>query len=402
MSKWEVIPLVELTTKLGDGLHGTPKYDDSGDYFFVNGNNLNNGVIEIYENTKKVNEDEFHKYKKILNDRTILVSINGTLGKVAFYNNEKIILGKSACYFNLKEGIDKNYIKYFITCPFFIEYADEQATGSTIKNVSLKSMRNLPVPLPPLPTQKQIVAKLDALFERIDKSIALLEENIKHTQDLMASVLDEEFGRLEKYSQVVTINDIADVKGGKRLPKGKHLLDEKSEYPYIRVTDFTDNGTVDLHNIKYVTEDIYNEISRYIVSSDDLYISIAGTIGKTGIIPKELDGANLTENAARLVYKNKNSIFNKFIYYYTISNKFKNQILDATKQVAMPKLALTRLKKVKLALPSFQEQVKFVRKFEEIELHSFNLITQQSEKLDYLKSLKSSLLDMAFKGELVK
>ena len=80
----------------------------------------------------------------------------------------------------------------------------------------------------------------------------------------------------------------------------------KTNHPYIRVTDFNDKGTVDINNVQFITDDIYEQIKNYTISSSDLYISIAGTIGKSGIIPKELDGANLTENACKLVYKTKN------------------------------------------------------------------------------------------------
>ncbi|WP_179108688.1 restriction endonuclease subunit S, partial [Rodentibacter genomosp. 2] len=97
---WTKVKLSEVTTILGDGLHGTPKYSHDGEYFFINGSNLSNGKIVTNDKDKKVSYQEYLKYKKDLNNRTILVSINGTLGNVALYNNEKVILGKSACYFN--------------------------------------------------------------------------------------------------------------------------------------------------------------------------------------------------------------------------------------------------------------------------------------------------------------
>ena len=103
--EWEVKEIGEIVTKLGDGLHGTPKYDGDGKYYFINGNNLVNGKIQVNGNTKKCPEEEFDKYKKELNNRTVLVSINGTLGNIALYNREKVILGKSACYFNVKKNL---------------------------------------------------------------------------------------------------------------------------------------------------------------------------------------------------------------------------------------------------------------------------------------------------------
>ncbi len=155
------------------------------------------------------------------------------------------------------------------------------------------------------------------------------------------------------------VADIAFIKGGKRIPKGKKLLEQKTEYPYIRVTDFTDDGTIDIQNIQYIDKDIYDEIKNYTITSNDLYISIAGTIGKTGIVPEILDGANLTENAVKLVYKT-DQISNKFVYLLTQSNSFKEQAGLATKVVAMPKLAISRLSEIKIPLPPLDEQKRLV------------------------------------------
>ncbi len=164
-TSWSWVCLGEIVTILGDGLHGTPQYSDNGEYYFINGNNLNNGVIEIKNNTKLVSHNEFIKYKKILTERTVLVSINGTLGNVSFYNNEKVVLGKSACYFNLFPKLSKSYIKSVINTKYFINYAFSKASGTTIKNLSLKSMNSFPIPLPPLNEQKRIVKRVESLMK---------------------------------------------------------------------------------------------------------------------------------------------------------------------------------------------------------------------------------------------
>lgn len=167
---WKWVHLQEISFYLGDGIHGTPEYDPSGDYFFINGNNLSHGKILITDKTKHVSRAEYEKYKVFLNQNSILISINGTIGNLAFYDNEPVILGKSACYITLPKRIYRPYVFYLLQTKYFFEYARSKATQTTIKNVSLQSMKSFMFPLPPLAEQKRIVDKLEellALAERI-------------------------------------------------------------------------------------------------------------------------------------------------------------------------------------------------------------------------------------------
>lgn len=194
------------------------------------------------------------------------------------------------------------------------------------------------------------------------------------------------------------VADIAFIKGGKRIPKGKKLLNIKTEYPYIRVTDFTDDGTIDIHNIQYIDKDIYDEIKNYTISSNDLYISIAGTIGKTGIIPEILNGVNLTENAVKLVYKT-DQIDNKFVYLFTQSNLFLEQAGLATKTVAMPKLSISRLSEIQIPLPPLDEQKRIVSLLDTLFAKIDRSIELLDENITAADALLPSALNTVF-GEL--
>jgi len=172
---WEIRTLQDLTTKLGDGLHGTPIYTEEGDYCFINGNNLENGEIIIKDSTKRVSREEFEEYKKPLNETSMLVSINGTLGRVAFYHGEKVVLGKSVCYFNVKQNeVNLSYLYNILKSEYFLKHATDNSTGSTIKNVSLKTMRGYPVVLPPLSLQNKfatIVQKTESIKQKMHASL---------------------------------------------------------------------------------------------------------------------------------------------------------------------------------------------------------------------------------------
>jgi len=190
---WEEKTLKELTSEIGDGLHGTPKYSDNGVYYFVNGNNLENGIIEIKDNTKRVDFEEFEKYKLNLNSSTVFLSINGTIGKTAFYNGEPIILGKSACYINVLPSLVKEYLRFFLLSDAFMDYAKNNSRQATITNLGLKEIRNMPIPLPPISEQQRIVSRLDSLSAHVRELEEVLQKTIAECDALKQALLRQVF-----------------------------------------------------------------------------------------------------------------------------------------------------------------------------------------------------------------
>ncbi|WP_201578553.1 restriction endonuclease subunit S [Psychrobacter okhotskensis] len=176
--EWENQTIENLTSRVGDGIHSTPKYTNKSSIRFVNGNNLNNGSIVFSDSTKFVDEEDAKNHHRNLSDRTILMSINGTIGNLAIYKDEDIVLGKSACYINVKEEVDVLFIFYKLASSEVQSHFISRLTGSTIKNLSLTTIKSMQLALPSLKEQQKIAAVLT----NADKEIEALEQQLAHLQ----------------------------------------------------------------------------------------------------------------------------------------------------------------------------------------------------------------------------
>ena len=279
---WEWKTLSELA-KTTSG--GTPKRSQKsywgGNIPWVKSGELGDSLIQ--KNSEYITQEGLNNSSaKLFPKGALLIALYGaTAGKLGILDFEAAT-NQAVCYINPDKTITfEHYLWLFFSA--IRQQIIEDSFGGAQPNISQSYLRNLQIPVPPLAEQERIVAKLDALFSRIDQAIAQLQHTQAQTKALFASALDAVFSKSQNRER---IGDFCFVKGGKRLPKGQKLLDEPTNYPYIRVADFTNEGTIDLGDIKYISKEIHERISRYVIHSDDLNISIAGTIGKTGIIPK--------------------------------------------------------------------------------------------------------------------
>ncbi|MBM0781946.1 restriction endonuclease subunit S [Staphylococcus epidermidis] len=181
--EWQCNTLDNCCYKISDGIHSTPIYSKSGDFSFINGNNLINGKIH-FENAKLVDSKEALKHKRNLTyNETILLSINGIIGNIALYRGEKIILGKSAAYINIKANfLNPLFLYYFLETNSLQRYFRSELTGTIIKNLSIKSIKKTKLYISNITEQRKIgdfFSKLDQQIELEEKKLELLEQQ-KH------------------------------------------------------------------------------------------------------------------------------------------------------------------------------------------------------------------------------
>ena len=193
------------------------------------------------------------------------------------------------------------------------------------------------------------------------------------------------------------VRNISSVKGGKRLPKGMMFSDIITNHAYIRVTDMK-NRSINKIGLKYISDEVFSSIKAYTISKDDLYVTIAGTIGVVGEIPDELNGSNLTENAVKVC----NIFINKtYLCYILLSTFVQEQFQDKTHQVAMPKLALERILSTLIPIAPIRKQSDIVQTVENVMYIIDEIEINKNELETKIMQIKSKILDFAIRGKLV-
>lgn len=392
---WEICKLEDVTTKIGDGLHGTPKYNDNGEYFFINGNNLIQGKIQIKQDTKRIDIEEYQKIKKELNQNTIFVAINGTLGNVALYNDENIALGKSACYLNVKEDVSRNFIRYVLENEKFQRYAQLFATGATIKNLGLKAVREFTFEIPPLETQKRIASILSAYDDLIEnnlKRIKLLEEtaqniykewfvnfrfpNYEHTE------FDAENGLPVGWEKKKADN-VYDINIGKTPPRGEtQWFSSTDGVKWVSIADMNKSTVFIINTSEKITKEGVDKFNMRKASIGSVLLSFKLTVGSVAITNEEV----VTNEAIAHFNLLEDSILTTEYTYQFLKN-FHYPSLGSTSSIGTS-INSKIVKNMDIVIPTKKLIEDFTKSVKNIFIQTENLILQNQK----LKEARDILL----------
>ena len=326
----------------------------------------------------------------------ILIAMSGaTTGKIGLYDTEEIsYLNQRVGLFRIENSNLRSYLFYFLSTQ--IEKNLELSLGAAQPNLSTEQINNIELPLPPLEEQKRIVAKLDNLFAKIDKAIALHQKNIDEANVFMASVLNDVFVELEEKYEKNIVKNI--------LKMAQYGFSSKSsddgKYPFLRMGDLQ-NGKILLNNLKYVnlTDE---EFKKYKLQKFDLLFNRTNSfelVGKTSIFEEDIDMSFASYLVRLRVDEEK--LLPYYLNYY-LNNKNTQNVLKemATKAVNQSNINAEKLKSITIPLPPLKTQQKVVSYLDEISQKMEILKRVQNDKMQSLKELKASILDKAFKGEL--
>lgn len=301
------------------------------------------------------------------------------------------------------------YTFWLISDENFIQGGKNTYSGTVgQQRISMDYVRNYRVPLPPLAEQQRLVDRIESIFAKLDEAKEKAQAVVDGFELRKSAILHKAFtGELTakwrklhgldlKNWEYLKIGEFAQVKGGKRLPKGCSLVTQKTDHPYLRIADFGDN-TIDKTDLHYITEDVFEQIRSYIIKKEDVYLSIVGTIGRAGVIPEELDGANLTENAARII---TNRTQPRYLCLFLSSPQTQENIKSRIRSATLGKLSLLNIKDIDTPLPTVEEQLEIVRIINDLFEKESAAKEAAESVLDQIDTMKKAVLARAFRGEL--
>lgn len=365
---------------------------------FVKIENVNNGIIDKRTIEAYISEEaHLAQPRSILQKDDLLFSIAGTIGKIALVKESDLPLNTNQALAIIRGYTDEvipDFLGYTLISSILNETVNK-ARGGALQNISLADLKNAVIIYPSSKfEQNRIVSKLDTIFEKLDKSIALLEENLNYSQSLVLSVLDEEFGRLNCKQVAI----------GTLLEKTNNLNPivefKDQEFTYIDISSI-DNSKFSINSPKIIKgKDAPSRAKKVVKRGDIVFATTRPNLKNIAIVDKEYNNP-IASTGFCVLRPLATKLDNEYLFYFLLSEKVQELIIPFIKGAQYPAISDKDLLSIKIPVPdSIEEQEKIVLIIKELINGTNNLIDEIHIKLDNMKALKSSLLDQAFKGEL--
>ena len=396
MVNWKEKTLGEVTSFITKGI--PPKYSDyeSESTIWVLNQKCNRNFEISYAdarlhdyNLKKVPEN-----KMLMNGDVLINSTGtGTAGRVAQLQNIKkpTTIDGHMILLRPTDDIDSLYYGYAIkSCQSQIEGLAEGSTGQT--ELNRKRLQDEVIIRYPVDKQEQkaIAYLLSDLDEKIKINVKINNNLLEQSSTLFTSAIQQSTSVV--YAE---LGSLAEVKGGKRLPKGINLVTTPNQHPYIRVRDLNNTVFASLSNdYEYVDDETQQSISRYLVSTGDLLISIVGTIGLTAIVDHTLNKANLTENCVKLT--NIKNVTPEYLLLFLRSSQGVEAISKGTVGAVQLKLPIKNIQSIAVPLLCDEE----LQSLNETLSTIFSQISANIVEMKQLADIRDTLLPKLMSGEL--
>lgn len=385
---WKNCHIEDIASNIQYGFTG--KTIDNGSVKYLRITDIQNNLVDWSQVPfVEINLKETDKYLLRTND-IVFARTGATAGKsflIDKINSVSVFASYLIRIVPETSKISPKYLYLYFQSPDYWSHISGNVEGAAQPNFNGRKLARIPLPLPSLPEQTRIVTKLDTLFARIDKSIALLKENINYSKGLMASLLDEVFKEINTNKSYNTkhLQDVVRVING-RAYKQEELLND-GKYPVLRVGNFFSNRS-------WYYSDLELEEAKYCTNGDLLYAWSASFGPKIWDGPKSIFHYHIWRMDLLT-----DELVKEYLYHLLLwdTEQIKK---DGGRGVGMIHITKGDIEKRRITIPPISIQFSLLNKITKLNANLRKVIDQQQSKLTYLKALKSGILDRAFKGEL--
>jgi type I restriction enzyme S subunit len=358
------------------------------------------------EKNLKYVEDIYPK-KNVTDNDLIVVNTGNSSGDV-FRGIDGILSNNLFKVSFDKTQISTDYIYNFLTTEAFISFQDEIKRGTANPHMGHKNFSLTPIPIPPLPQQKQIVVTLEKAFAAIDTAKANAEQNLQNAKELFESYLQNIFENKGDDWEEKTISEIVENGILSKPLDGNHgeTHPVKSDFkesgvPFVMSKDLAE-GLVNQKTCHFISREQADLLRKGFSVDGDVLLTHKGTIGRVAILKTDLDYVMLTPQVTYYRVLNKEVLYNRYLFYYLKSPIFQkpmNEIAGIGSTRAY--IGITKQRELKIRFPNnLNLQKEIAERLDALSLEIKKLEAIYAQKVEDLDEMKKSVLQKAFSGEL--
>lgn len=378
----------------------TSEFLDSGDYLLVTGTDFEDGRIN-YSTCHYVERERYEQDKHIqIENGSILITKDGTLGKVALVQGLSMHATLNAGVFNVvikdEKVVDRKYLFHYLKAPFLMDYVDKKATGGTIKHLNQNILVDFPVVIPCVDEQSLI----GTYFAYLDNLINLYKRKYEKLVNVKKSLFEKMFPdcdgvipkiRFKGYTNTWEqrkVTDVGKVSIGLVTTMTKHYKD--SGYLLIRNSDIKDNYFDFDENPIYLEKSFAEANSTRMHQIGDVITVHTGDVGTSAVISKKEEKSI---GFATIITRPKIDVIDSnYLSCFLNTEKHKKYAVGISTGDGRTNYNLGDYVKLIVPVPHKEEQIKIAELISNLN----NLISLYQHKYDKLKNIKKALLEKMF------
>ena len=397
---WVTLPLGELCEfRRGLTYRKSDEVEEGGTPVLRASNvDLSSGQLDLNEIRYIDASIEVPSAKKVVVGSLLICTASGSkkhLGKTALIEDEMdFAFGGFMGLLVPCSRLLPSYLQWLLRGDAYWAFINSLSDGANINNLKFKQLSAFPVPLPPLEEQQRIVAVLDEAFEGLTRAREHAEANLRNARELFESSISKFFTNTDGW-EICSVSDLGQVFDG------PHATPKTVEYGpiFLGISSLVD-GRIELSKTRHVSEHDYEKWTRRVEpQAGDVVFSYETRLGQVGLIPNGLRCC--LGRRMGLIRLDRNKIMPEFFTAYYLSPYFQRFLRDNTvKGATVDRISIKQFPTFPVTLPSIERQKMMVAEIARLRQMIDELSEQASKKIDLIDSLRQSLLQQAFAGEL--